>query len=77
MSRRRGLRIAFTPYTTVPAPIPTDFVPGGTLVFMSKEGLVRGAACSPIFEAAWNQLKDCSADQRWLSILEPEQSVSP
>ena len=64
--------IGFTQYTQMPNPLPSDFVPGvGTLAFASKSGLELSATKSPIFAAAWGALRECSAERRWLVILDP------
>ncbi len=71
-TRPSDAEIAFAPYKQIPNPIPNDFVPGvGVITFGSKSALERSAGNSPIFEAAWNALQDCSTGRRWLVILDP------
>jgi hypothetical protein len=63
--------ISFTPYNKVPTPTPSDFVPGvGLLAFQSKNGLQSAANRSPIFNLAWEALRDCSGEKRWLALLD-------
>lgn len=71
-SRPADAGIAFAPYNQVPSPMPDDFVAGvGVLTFESKSGLERSADDSPLFAAAWNALRECSPERRWLMILDP------
>ena len=71
-SRPLNAGIAFTSYNQVPNPMPDDFVPGvGVLTFESKSGLERSAGNCPLFAAAWNALRECSPERRWLVILDP------
>ena len=70
-SRPPDAGIAFTTYTRVPSPVPDEFFPGvGVLNFQSKVGLERAADASPVFAAAWQALRECSPDKRWLAILD-------
>jgi hypothetical protein len=70
--RTAGADIAFTQYRRVPSPTPADFVPRvGVITIGSKYGLERVARYSPVLQAAWEGLKDRSADKRWLVILDP------
>jgi hypothetical protein len=71
-SRPPNAGIAFTSYSQVPEPMPDDFVPRvGVVTFESKSGLERSAGNSPLFAAAWNALRECSLESRWLVILDP------
>src|SRR5690606_22990590 len=71
-ARTADAGIAFTQYRRVPTPVPRDFVPNvGVLTIGSKAGLGRVAGLSPVLEAAWEGLKDCSTERNWLVILDP------
>jgi hypothetical protein len=71
-TRPHGAGIGFAPYSPLPMPIPSDLVPGvGVLAFESKHGLQRSAGESRLLATAWDALRQCSADQRWLVILDP------
>jgi hypothetical protein len=64
--------ILFTAYRQIPNPCPDGFKPDvGILTFASKIGLERSAAASPLFAAAWEALRDCPSERRWLAILDP------
>lgn len=70
--RPAGAGISFSPYADHPEPRPNGLAPGvGVLSFASKPGLQQAAANSPLFAAAWDALRDCSIDRRWLVILDP------
>jgi hypothetical protein len=72
MARGADSGIGFTSYNQPPEPLPDDFVPRvGVLGFKSKIGLENVVAKSPIFEAAWEALINCSPDKPWLAILDP------
>lgn len=70
-ARPPGAGIAFVPYTSPPAPLPADYLPGvGVIVLASKSGLEDARRKSPIFEAAWEALADCDPGVRWLVLLD-------
>lgn len=71
-SREPDAGILFSPYTSMPSPLPPDFVPGvGVLAFMNREGLKACASLSPLFKAAWDGLRVCAPDRTWLVLLDP------
>lgn len=71
-ARQPNAGIAFTPYNQVPKDQPDDFVPGvGVVTIESRVGLEYSAGNSPVFEAAWDVLRECSPERRWLVILDP------
>lgn len=71
-TRHPNAGVAFTTYNQTFKLIPDDFVPGvGVLVFANKSGLEQSADNSPLFAAAWNALRECSPERRWLVILDP------
>jgi hypothetical protein len=71
-SRPPDAGVLFAPYRHMQSPMPDDFVPGvGLLTFAGKSGLESAAAKSPLFAAAWDALRECSSDRRWLVILDP------
>ena len=71
-SRKLDAGISFAPYSQVLHPTPDGFVPGvGVLTFANKNWLERSAGSSPVFAEAWNALRDCSCERRWLAILNP------
>lgn len=64
--------IRFVPYKRTPAPVPDGYVPAvGTLFLYDKAALEQYADRSPLFLAAWNALKACPEDRRWLVLLDP------
>jgi hypothetical protein len=72
ISRPLDAGIAFTTYNRVPHLMPADFVPGvGVLTFESRSGLEPAVGHSSIFAVAWTALRHCSADRRWLVLLDP------
>jgi hypothetical protein len=63
--------ISFSPYRSVPSPLPADFTPEvGVIVFASKAGLERARGCSALFDAAWSALGSKEASRRWLLLLD-------
>jgi hypothetical protein len=63
--------IFFAQYTRPTYPPPDDFIPRvGTLVLMRKDSLEAAQGRSPLLDAAWDQLQDCSPDATWLLILD-------
>lgn len=65
-------RVGFGPYSQYPDPVPEGYVPEvGVLSVLKKAGLERNAARSPLFEAAWNVLRERSTDKNWLVVLDP------
>lgn len=64
--------IRFSPYAQVPSQIPPNFVPGvGTIVITQKRDLEVATGRSPIFEMAWDILKDRPQDRHWLVLFDP------
>jgi hypothetical protein len=71
-TRPANAGIRFAAYKPTPKQALHDFVPGvGVLVFHSKVGLERASNASPIFGSAWETLRECSEERRWLALLDP------
>jgi len=63
--------IRYVPYTFTRERPSIGPMPAGVLICYSKAGLELAATQSLVFERAWDGLRDCSAGQSWIAVLDP------